>query len=121
MRTKRTEIPLSTKVEQLLTEAVSSSRVAQALFGFQLIAMLTNGFDQLPPSAKMMHTFAIPQIPKALELRPANSNSRDGRRLLEHFRFGKWEQIGGIHRAEESLEPKATSRHYRVKELTQSF
>jgi hypothetical protein len=89
MRTKRTEIPLSTKVEQLLTEAVSSSRVAQALFGFQLIAMLTNGFDQLPPSAKMMHTFAIPQIPKALELRPANSNSRDGRRLLEHFRFGK--------------------------------
>jgi hypothetical protein len=61
----------------------------KALFGFQLIAMLTNGFDQLPPSAKMMHTFAIPQIPKALELRPANSNSRDGRRLLEHFRFGK--------------------------------
>jgi hypothetical protein len=57
MRT-RTETPLSTKVEQLLTEARVISPGCASIVRL-LIAMLTNGFDQLPPSAKMMHSFAL--------------------------------------------------------------
>jgi hypothetical protein len=59
MRTKRRETPLSTKVEQLLKEAGIIILGCASMFGFQLIAMLTNGFDQLPPSMKMMHAFAL--------------------------------------------------------------
>jgi hypothetical protein len=43
---------LATKVEQLLTEARVIIPGAQALLGFQFIAMLTSGFDRLPPSVK---------------------------------------------------------------------
>jgi len=32
--------------------------------------------------------------------------TRDGRRLLEHFSFGKCEQLGGFYRAEEELKEK---------------
>jgi hypothetical protein len=51
--------PLSTRVEQLLTEARLIIPGAQALFGFQFIAMLTSGFDHLPPSAKTVHAVAL--------------------------------------------------------------
>jgi hypothetical protein len=40
--------PLATSVEQLLTEARVIIPGAQALLGFQFIAMLTTGFDRLP-------------------------------------------------------------------------
>ena|SRR6266404_7681582 len=33
--------------------------------------------------------------------------TRDGRRLLEHFSFGKCEQLGGFYRAEDGLKEKA--------------
>jgi Family of unknown function (DUF6328) len=32
---------------------------AQALFGFQFVAMLTTGFERLPLSAKLVHTVAL--------------------------------------------------------------
>jgi hypothetical protein len=56
---KETPTPLSTKVEQLLTEARVIIPGGQALFGFQFIAMLTKGFDQLPSSSQFVHTTAL--------------------------------------------------------------
>jgi hypothetical protein len=50
---------LATKVEQLLTEARLIIPGAQALLGFQFIAMLTSGFDRLPPSVKAVHALAL--------------------------------------------------------------
>jgi thiosulfate reductase cytochrome b subunit len=50
---------LKTKIEQLLTEARLIIPGAQALFGFQFIAMLTTGFDRLPNSAKTVHAAAL--------------------------------------------------------------
>lgn len=51
--------PIETKIEQLLTEARLIIPGGQALFGFQLVAMLTSGFDRLPNSAKFVHTIAL--------------------------------------------------------------
>jgi hypothetical protein len=51
--------PLSTKVEQLLTEARLIIPGAQALLGFQFIAMLTSGFDRLPQTVKAVHALAL--------------------------------------------------------------
>jgi hypothetical protein len=51
--------PLSTKTDQLLTEARLIIPGAQALFGFQFIAMLTMGFDRLPEHAKLGHALAL--------------------------------------------------------------
>ena len=51
--------PLATRVEQVLTEARVIIPGAQALFGFQFIAMLTAGFDALPHAAKIVHVAAL--------------------------------------------------------------
>jgi hypothetical protein len=51
--------PLSTKVEQMLMEARLMIPGAQALLGFQFIAMLTTGFDRLPQSVKAVHALAL--------------------------------------------------------------
>ena len=53
------QTPLATKIEQLLTEARVIIPGAQALFGFQFVAMLTNGFDHLPQASKNMHAVAL--------------------------------------------------------------
>jgi hypothetical protein len=57
--TSNTATPLSTKVEQVLTEARVIIPGAQALFGFQFIAMLTAGFDGLPAASKIVHAVAL--------------------------------------------------------------
>jgi len=51
--------PLSTKIEQMLTEARVIIPGCQALLGFQLIAMLTERFDQLPQDAKIVHAAGL--------------------------------------------------------------
>jgi Family of unknown function (DUF6328) len=51
--------PLSTKIEQMLTEARVIIPGCQALLGFQLIAMLTRAFDELPFDAKIMHAAGL--------------------------------------------------------------
>jgi hypothetical protein len=51
--------PLTTKVEQVLTEARVIIPGAQALLGFQFIAMLTTGFDELPQASKIVHAIAL--------------------------------------------------------------
>jgi hypothetical protein len=58
-RMKESETPLATKIEQLLTEARVIIPGAQALFGFQFIAMLTSGFEKLPQGAKLVHAAAL--------------------------------------------------------------
>jgi hypothetical protein len=50
---------LSTKVEQMLTEARVTIPGCQALLGFQLVAMLTRAFDELPQDAKIMHAAGL--------------------------------------------------------------
>ena len=50
---------LSTKVEQVLTEARVIIPGAQALLGFQFVAMLTNAFDELPEASKIVHAIAL--------------------------------------------------------------
>jgi hypothetical protein len=59
MTAKAAPTPLSTKIEQLLTEARVIIPGCQALLGFQLIAMLTHAFDELPPDAKIIHAAAL--------------------------------------------------------------
>ena len=51
--------PLATKIEQMLTEARVIIPGCQALLGFQFIAMLTHGFDELPTEAKIVHAAAL--------------------------------------------------------------
>jgi Family of unknown function (DUF6328) len=51
--------PLSTKIEQMLTEARVIIPGCQALLGFQFVVMLTHGFDELPPGAKVIHAAAL--------------------------------------------------------------
>jgi hypothetical protein len=41
--------------------------------------------------------------------------ARDGRRLLEHFSFGKCEQLGGFYRAEGGLKEKPLTRVEHIK------
>jgi hypothetical protein len=50
---------LATKVEQVLTEARVIIPGAQALLGFQFIAMLTTGFDEIPKASKIVHAVAL--------------------------------------------------------------
>jgi Family of unknown function (DUF6328) len=51
--------PLTTRIDQLLTEARLIIPGAQALFGFQFVAMLTTGFERLPQNAKLVHAAAL--------------------------------------------------------------
>ena len=51
--------PLDTRIEQLLTEARVIIPGAQALFGFQILVMLTSGFDRLPQDSKLVHLAAL--------------------------------------------------------------
>src|SRR4051794_20220593 len=59
---EKTQTPLATQIEQVLTEARLIIPGAQALFGFQFVAMLTTGFDRLPQASKIMHAVALALI-----------------------------------------------------------
>ena len=61
MGMKETEkpTPLSTKVDQLLTEARVIIPGAQALLGFQFAVTLTRAFEQIPELAKLAHVIAL--------------------------------------------------------------
>jgi hypothetical protein len=56
---EKSRTPLVTRIEQLLTEARLIIPGAQALLGFQFVAMLTSGFDRLPQTSKIMHVAAL--------------------------------------------------------------
>jgi PncC family amidohydrolase len=54
-----TGTPLSSKVEQMLTEARVIIPGAQALLGFQLTVTLTRAFEQIPFESKLAHAAAL--------------------------------------------------------------
>jgi Family of unknown function (DUF6328) len=51
--------PLSTKIDYMLTEARVVLPGVQALLGFQLIAVLTKPFEQLPTELKVAHATGL--------------------------------------------------------------
>ena len=56
---QQTSTPLHAKIEQLLTEARVILPGAQAMLGFQLIAMMTQAFDRLAPTVQAVHLTAL--------------------------------------------------------------
>ena len=53
------DTPLTTKIEQVLTEARVIIPGAQALMGFQLLAMLSKTFAELPTASQIVHALAL--------------------------------------------------------------
>jgi len=68
MAEKIAATPLPTKIEQMLTEARVIIPGCQALLGFQLIAMLTRTFDELPLAAKIVHAAGLCSVTIATTL-----------------------------------------------------
>lgn len=62
------DTPLKTKIEQLLTEARVIIPGGQALLGFQLIAMLTKPFSELPQVAQVAHAAGLCAVALAVTL-----------------------------------------------------
>jgi hypothetical protein len=56
---KKVSTSLDVRVEQMLTEARVMLPGAQALLGFQLAILLTQGFESLPEISKIVHTLAL--------------------------------------------------------------
>lgn len=56
---KNASTSLDVRVEQMLTEARVMLPGAQALLGFQLAILLTQGFERLPELSKVIHTLAL--------------------------------------------------------------
>jgi len=51
--------PLHARIEQMLTEARVILPGVQALLGFQLVVVLTQGFERLPDAARYLHAAAL--------------------------------------------------------------
>ncbi len=51
--------PLHEKIDQMLTESRVVLPGVQALLGFQLIVLLSKGFDQLPSAVRLVHLGAL--------------------------------------------------------------
>jgi hypothetical protein len=86
---QQTPTPLHAKIEQLLTEARVILPGAQALLGFQLIVMMTQAFDRLPPPVQAIHVAALMSLVAAVILLIAPAaihriafQGRDDERLL---------------------------------------
>jgi hypothetical protein len=60
--------PLSTKIEEMLTEARVVLPGAQALLGFQLAVTLTRAFEELPFASKVVHAAALTLVALAVIL-----------------------------------------------------
>ena len=58
-RPRHERLDLTTKIEQMMTEARVILPGAQALFGFQLIVMLTPAFSDLPAESKLVHAGSL--------------------------------------------------------------
>jgi hypothetical protein len=65
---QQTSTSLHAKIEQLLTEARVILPGAQALLGFQLIVIMTQAFDRLPPPVRAIHVFALMSLVIAVVL-----------------------------------------------------
>ena len=68
MHDKPHRTPLKSKIEQMLTEARVIIPGGQALLGFQLIATLTNAFNELPALFKYIHCAGLCAVALAVVL-----------------------------------------------------
>jgi hypothetical protein len=68
MGTQSEKTPLSTKIDYMLTEARVVLPGVQALLGFQLIAVLTKPFEQLPPPLKTIHAVGLGMLTLSIVL-----------------------------------------------------
>jgi hypothetical protein len=86
------KLGITTKIEQMLTEARVILPGAQALFGFQLIVMLTPAFAGLPRDAKLVHAGALLCVALTIVLLMAPAAihrlSFDGEDTPRMLRFG---------------------------------
>jgi hypothetical protein len=60
--------PLGTRIEQMLTEARVVLPGAQALFGFQLVCVLSEAFEKLPAASKLVHALSAGSVAVAVML-----------------------------------------------------
>jgi hypothetical protein len=65
---QQSKTALHARIEQLLTEARVILPGAQALLGFQLIAMMTKAFDELSPTGRLLHLVALLSLALAIVL-----------------------------------------------------
>jgi len=68
MAQEHTSTPLKSRIEQMLTEARVIIPGAQALLGFQLIAVLTTAFTELPPVFKYVHVVGLSAVALSVTL-----------------------------------------------------
>ena len=62
------ETPLTTKIEQMLTEARVIIPGGQALLGFQFVVTLSQSFSDFPATAKYVHAGALCAVALAVTL-----------------------------------------------------
>jgi hypothetical protein len=91
--------PLTSKIEQMLTEARVIIPGAQALLGFQLVATLTKAFDELPAAFKYIHCAGLCAVALSVVLlmTPAAVHriGFGGEDDPAFFRIGSWLVIAG--------------------------
>ncbi len=91
---KEERTSLSTKIEEMLTEARVVLPGAQALLGFQLAVTLTRAFEALPYSSKLVHAAALMLVALAviLLIAPAAFHriAFSGEDTEEFHRIGSW-------------------------------
>jgi hypothetical protein len=99
MPDKQTATPLKSKIEQMLTEARVIIPGGQALLGFQLIAVLTKSFSELPAAFKYIHCVALCAVALSVVLlmTPAALHriGFQGEDDPAFFRIGSWLVVAG--------------------------
>lgn len=99
MPDKQTGTPLKSKIEQMLTEARVIIPGGQALLGFQLIAVLTKSFSELPATFKYIHCVALCAVALSVVLlmTPAALHriGFQGEDDPIFFRIGSWLVVAG--------------------------
>lgn len=92
MDVHREKLSVTTKIEQMLTEARVILPGAQALCGFQLIVMLTEAFARLPAETKLVHAGSLLSVVLAVILLMAPAAIHrlafDGEDTPRMLRFG---------------------------------
>lgn len=90
--TSESKTSIEVRIEHMLTEARVMLPGAQALLGFQLSIMLSQGFSSLPASSQLVHTLALAAIALAIILLMAPAAfhriSFDGENTEEFHRLG---------------------------------
>jgi Family of unknown function (DUF6328) len=90
---------LKSKIEQMLTEARVIIPGGQALLGFQLIAVLTKAFNELPPAFKYLHCVGLSAVALSVVLlmTPAALHRIGfrGEDSPAFFRIGSWLVVAG--------------------------